>query len=233
MHGKLWVQLFLQNLGDRSDQEWVLLILDGFGCHGNDPEILEELEKEKVLVVAIPAHTSDVLQPLDLANFGPLKKYFRQKVQIMGIKFPGIFLERHEFPAFMKVPLDHALRPENILAGWKKAGISPIDYDLHKKLSGTHRPFEKSEKKAKKPKLSMFSKEEVYQNRYRELEISDGFSALKKRVMNIYHLNIGNSEDIYAKEPTDPLDLILGFPSAPMANKKKKKTKRTHLLAEY
>lgn len=48
MAWKDWVRFYLSNISPPEKRNWVLLILDGFGCHGNDPETLELLEKNKV-----------------------------------------------------------------------------------------------------------------------------------------------------------------------------------------
>jgi hypothetical protein len=44
-----WVTYFLSGLPPLSTREWTLLVLDGFGCHGGDPQVLERLEKERVI----------------------------------------------------------------------------------------------------------------------------------------------------------------------------------------
>jgi len=44
-----WVHYFLSNIPVKEDRNWILLILDGFGCHGNNPDLLEELYEEKVI----------------------------------------------------------------------------------------------------------------------------------------------------------------------------------------
>jgi hypothetical protein len=144
-----WVHYFLSNIPVKEDRNWILLILDGFGCHGNNPDLLEELYEEKVLVVAIPAHTSDVLQPLDVANFGPVKILFRRKSSESQKMIPGAHLTKQTFPKFIRKPLELALEPKKVISGFKKAGIWPPDKELYLKLSEDYKTFENPELKKK------------------------------------------------------------------------------------
>jgi len=144
-----WVHYFLSNIPVKEDRNWILLILDGFGCHGNNPDLLEELYEEKVLVVAIPAHTSDVLQPLDVANFGPVKILFRRKSSESQKMIPGAHLTKQTFPKFIRKPLELALEPKKVISGFKKAGIWPPDKELYLKLSENYKTFENPELKKK------------------------------------------------------------------------------------
>ena len=136
----------------------------------------------------MPAHTSDILQPLDIANFGPLKAFFRRKVADSLFKLPGVFLNKEDLPKFLDCPLALALSPENIQKGFKKAGIWPVDMDLSKKISGTYKTFEDPRKKAKE-RPSLFTNSETHDLTYRALSLSNNFPILKKNVMDRYHLD--------------------------------------------
>ena len=56
--------------------DWRLLILDGHGSH-TTPEFMVECFSNKIWLVFLPAHTSHVLQPLDVGVFSALKRYYR------------------------------------------------------------------------------------------------------------------------------------------------------------
>jgi hypothetical protein len=134
----------------------------------------------------MPAHTSNILQPLDLANFGPLKTHFRQKVAELHRKLPGKFLSREDLPGFLIKPLDLALSKDNVLAGFKKAGLHPIDFNLSQKLGSVYRSFEK---KPSKEKPSLFTGSEKFENYLLELQRNPDFELLKRDVMLSYHLD--------------------------------------------
>ncbi|XP_045199039.2 uncharacterized protein LOC123553374 [Mercenaria mercenaria] len=58
----------------RADQHQpILIILDGHKSHINLP-VLEWAKRNNVIIFVLPAHTSHVLQPLDVGCFGPLQR---------------------------------------------------------------------------------------------------------------------------------------------------------------
>jgi hypothetical protein len=58
-----------------------ILILDGCNCHSLDL-VRVELEGHKILLLMLPPHTSDQLQPLDLGIFGVFKLFYRKRVRL-------------------------------------------------------------------------------------------------------------------------------------------------------
>lgn len=52
------------------------IIFNGYGAHIQF-EFLNYLKSKSVIVIALPAHTSHVLQPLDVTVFGPYKSYLQ------------------------------------------------------------------------------------------------------------------------------------------------------------
>ncbi|XP_066961581.1 uncharacterized protein [Macrobrachium rosenbergii] len=55
----------------------LLLLFDGHLTHISAPTI-ELAIKENISILKLPAHTTDVLQPLDVACFGLLKSYYEK-----------------------------------------------------------------------------------------------------------------------------------------------------------
>ena len=55
----------------------LLLLFDGYDCHVQY-KVLQYL-KENGVVVALPAHTSHILQPIDVTVFCPFKSFYRVK----------------------------------------------------------------------------------------------------------------------------------------------------------
>lgn len=56
-----------------------MLVLDGYGGHIQF-DFLNLMKENGVVVVAQPAHTSHVLQPLDVTVFGPYKIYLEEEL---------------------------------------------------------------------------------------------------------------------------------------------------------
>uniref|UniRef100_A0A8C2ZHE7 HTH CENPB-type domain-containing protein n=1 Tax=Cyclopterus lumpus TaxID=8103 RepID=A0A8C2ZHE7_CYCLU len=53
----------------------LLLLMDGHQSH-LDPELVRAAQREGVILLCLPPHTSHILQPLDVSFFGPLKADF-------------------------------------------------------------------------------------------------------------------------------------------------------------
>ena len=68
-----WFDIFIKMVKDRP----LLLLFDGHMTHITLP-VIKKAMKEKVIIVKFPAHVTDVLQPLDLTCFGPLKRGWEQ-----------------------------------------------------------------------------------------------------------------------------------------------------------
>ena len=86
----------------------LLLLLDGHSTHF-EPKSLELARKNEIIVFCLPPHTAHVCQPLGCSFFKSLKEHWRD--------------ECHNF--YQKT-LDWLL-PNITLAGFKKAGVNPIN----------------------------------------------------------------------------------------------------------
>lgn len=75
-----WARLFVEEAKFiRSEQQYLLLILDGFAVHITY-DVLSYLQGHRIVVIALPAHTSHVLQPLDVSVFSSYKSYLQAEV---------------------------------------------------------------------------------------------------------------------------------------------------------
>lgn len=63
----------------REDGKYMLLILDGYGAHIQYP-FLKYMRDNRVVVIALPAHTSHVLQPLDVTVFNAYKSFLQEEL---------------------------------------------------------------------------------------------------------------------------------------------------------
>ena len=65
----------IKYLPERSIDCPVLLLYDGHKFHVNLP-LIDWAKKENIILFVLPAHTSHVLQPMDVACFGPFEKIY-------------------------------------------------------------------------------------------------------------------------------------------------------------
>jgi len=66
----------------------VLLILDGH-CSHKSLEVIDLARANGVIMICLPLHTTHRIQPLDLAVFGPLKKYYNCEYENWMVSNPG------------------------------------------------------------------------------------------------------------------------------------------------
>lgn len=124
---------------DSPDQP-ALLIMDKFRGQMNAP-VQENLEDNKILVVAVPAGTTDKLQPLDLSVNKAAKDFLRERFRHWYAQQVMKQLQDHEDPKNVQVNMSTAVmkelsaqwltalydnfrgRPDLISNGFKEAGI--------------------------------------------------------------------------------------------------------------
>jgi hypothetical protein len=82
--GLTWLNLFHEHTKDRTVGMHRMLVLDGHGSHIS-PEFDQFCMEHNNITLCMPAHSSHLLQPLDVGCFSPLKQAYRCLVeQIMG-----------------------------------------------------------------------------------------------------------------------------------------------------
>lgn len=68
-----------------------ILKFDGHLTH-TSMSVVEFAEAENITIIKLPAHTTDTLQPLDVACFNPLKSYYKksltERVHATGAREP-------------------------------------------------------------------------------------------------------------------------------------------------
>ncbi|KAM4061942.1 DDE superfamily endonuclease [Hirsutella rhossiliensis] len=94
-----------------------LLILDGHGSHVT-PEFDKYCTANSIVVLQMPAHSSHLLQPLDVGCFSPLKTIYGRKVKRKCSLGSIISTSRTSFPS---------LSPSNIRSGFMATGLFPFD----------------------------------------------------------------------------------------------------------
>ena len=57
-----------------------LLIMDGYGSH-HTKEFLDFCEEKRIITLALPSHTTHLLQPLDICVFQPLKHWHAEAIE--------------------------------------------------------------------------------------------------------------------------------------------------------
>lgn len=105
-----------------------MLILDGHGSHIS-LEFLWACKQNKVHLLFLPAHSSHVLQPLDLSVFSVVKKFYRQQIQALSYLDDATPVKKERFIVAYHEARERAINERVISAGWAAAGICPLNID--------------------------------------------------------------------------------------------------------
>ena len=123
--GYHFIQHFDKWTKNQTTGTYRLLILDGHSSHST-PELDQFCSENNIITLCMPAHSSHLLQPLDVACFGPLKTAYGKLVQQLARD--GIFhIDKGDFLGMYK----HARRAihseQNILSGFRATGLIPFN----------------------------------------------------------------------------------------------------------
>ena len=121
-----WLKHFIQH-AKPSQEERVLLILDGHKSHTHNIEALELASKSGVIMLSLPPHTSHRMQPLDLTFFKPLKTYYYQQIEQWLRANPGRAVSVFQICRLFSLAYGKAANVSCAVNGFRKAGIYPVN----------------------------------------------------------------------------------------------------------
>ena len=112
-----------------------ILVMDAHGLHGTNAthlsfELLTLAKEEGIHIILLTPHTTNVLQPLDVGLFRPLKVNLSKLTD--GLKLLSITrnyktLDKTNFTAVVKEALDKTICLATIKNGFRKTGIYPYN----------------------------------------------------------------------------------------------------------
>ncbi|KAF2887044.1 hypothetical protein ILUMI_19129 [Ignelater luminosus] len=95
--------------------------------------IMDNCKENGIIIITLPSHISNKLQPLHSAVFGTFKKFFNQGVDGWMISHPGRTLTIYDLPEIYIKAWDKAATPINIRSGFRCTGIWPFDKNIFTK----------------------------------------------------------------------------------------------------
>jgi hypothetical protein len=135
-HGLQWLQeCFEPQTRSKANGRKRILLCDGHDSHITAGFILHCLRNNIILII-LPPHSSHLLQPLDVAVFGPLKTAI--STQLDRFIRTGISrVQKVEWLTGYIKARSIALSSRNILSGWSGAGLIPFaPTSILRKISG-------------------------------------------------------------------------------------------------
>ncbi|APA16038.1 hypothetical protein SS1G_10153 [Sclerotinia sclerotiorum 1980 UF-70] len=126
LHGLEWLKrVFEPATRAKADGKYRLLICDGHDSHISGSFIAHCLQNRIVLLI-LPPHTSHLLQPLDVAVFGPLKKRLTAALSDLN-QAQLVRIQKIEWmEAYIKARAD-VCHHQNIESAWRGAGLHPFN----------------------------------------------------------------------------------------------------------
>ena len=122
-------KLFIPRTQPEDKNQYRLLVLDGHGSHITD-EFMYTCFKNNVYLLFLPAHTSHILQPLDLSIFSPLKTAYRKYAQRLYVKTDASPFGKSGFLSCLRLARIDALTTRNIKSGWRGGGLWPLNPNI-------------------------------------------------------------------------------------------------------
>ncbi|XP_061186996.1 uncharacterized protein LOC133195149 [Saccostrea echinata] len=109
------------------DEGQILLLLDGHKSHVS-VELVEWASQKGIIIFILPAHTSHVLQPMDVACYGPFQNIYNNQCHKL-IRETAATITRYNICEVACKAYTKALSPENIQSGFRRTGIYPLCKD--------------------------------------------------------------------------------------------------------
>lgn len=120
---------YFRKLHTGSDKPFVL-IGDNLSSHFS-PKVLEACKTFNIAFKCLPANSTHLCQPLDVAFFGPLKRYWREILTAFKQKYSGrsISVSKAHFPALLNELMDKLapVAKDSLQAGFRKCGLFPLN----------------------------------------------------------------------------------------------------------
>ena len=101
------------------------MILDGYNSYTSNNFIWNCFDNN-IHLVYLPAHTSHVLQPLDLSVFSPLKHAYRKYLNNINTWAESTVVGKQVMLDYILRARREAMTAQNAKAGWKATGLWPV-----------------------------------------------------------------------------------------------------------
>ena len=113
-----WFKLFTEMIPPTRP---ILFIVDGHASHIS-VEVIEYAQKNQIHMLCLPAHTTHLLQPLDVGVFKSLKSFYYKACKEYTTDHPGRVITTDVIASLLADAWPQSITPINIMSGFKKSG---------------------------------------------------------------------------------------------------------------
>jgi hypothetical protein len=125
--GLAWIKHFDKHSRSRTTGTKRLLVLDGHESH-HSADFEHYCKENDIITLCMPAHSSHLLQPLDVGCFGPLKRAYGKEIENF-VRAHINHITKVEFLSAFKNAFFAAFGEGNVRAGFRGSGLVPLDPD--------------------------------------------------------------------------------------------------------
>ncbi|KAF1924338.1 CENP-B protein, partial [Didymella exigua CBS 183.55] len=113
-----WLRHFVKQIQGWRVGSHVLLIIDGHESHNYCLiEFQDYCKENKIITLCMPPHSSHILQPLDVAPYSLLKRYYSNRILLLA-RSRIYYINKETFLLAFKVAFKKMFTLENICAGF-------------------------------------------------------------------------------------------------------------------
>lgn len=121
-----WLHHFKNHVNCNNDKK-VLLLLDGHTTHSRNLEACSFARDNGIILLQLPGHTTHRLQPLDVAFFGPLQKYFTQAQETFLRQYKGDKIYQTQISKLLNEAYGRAATVAIAESAFRASGIWPVN----------------------------------------------------------------------------------------------------------
>ncbi|CAC5424039.1 unnamed protein product [Mytilus coruscus] len=116
---------FINYVQGLSEKQPILVIYDGHLSHVS-LGVIDWAKANNIILLVLPAHTSHLLQPLDVGCFGPLSKIYNHSCHKF-MRENHCKITRYNVGELCTNAYVKGLSPDNLMSSFRRSGICPLD----------------------------------------------------------------------------------------------------------
>ncbi|XP_031329206.1 uncharacterized protein LOC116160204 [Photinus pyralis] len=123
INSELFLKWMKEVFSPRKPNGPVILIFDGHSSHCNNFETLEYAETNNIILLCLPSHTTQAVQPLDRSLFNPLKSAYKLEADSYMFQSQDKTINRNVIGKPIGAAWNKAATISNATSGFTACGI--------------------------------------------------------------------------------------------------------------